>query len=331
MTRPTLDTTAETETSPRWSLRLPGGRELALGGRPLVLGIVNVTPDSFSDGGLWLDPERAVGHALALAGEGADLLDLGAESTRPAGAAYGAGAEPVSADEEWRRLGPVLDRLRPATRLPISVDTRTGEVARRALAAGADLVNDVSALADPALAEAVAEAGCPVVLMHSRGTTATMREHARYDDVAAEVRAELAAALARAEAAGIDRQQTVLDPGIGFAKVGRQNLELLARLPELAELGRPLLVGASRKSFLGELTGRPPAERLAGSLAAALWAAARGAAILRVHDVRDTVGALAVWAGLEVAGIASPSAAGLNGAGAGSAAAAGADAAGAMR
>jgi len=269
-----------------------------------VLGIVNVTPDSFSDGGLWLDPERAVGHALALAGEGADLLDLGAESTRPAGAAYGAGAEPVSADEEWRRLGPVLDRLRPATRLPISVDTRTGEVARRALAAGADLVNDVSALADPALAEAVAEAGCPVVLMHSRGTTATMREHARYGDVAAEVRAELAAALARAEAAGIDRQQTVLDPGIGFAKVGRQNLELLARLPELAELGRPLLVGASRKSFLGELTGRPPAERLAGSLAAALYAAARGAAILRVHDVADTVGALAVWAGLEEAGAA---------------------------
>jgi len=299
MTVPTREDTVRRDPHRRWTLRLPGGRELALGGRPLVMGIVNVTPDSFSDGGLWLDAERAVEHALALAEEGADLLDLGAESTRPAGAAYGAGAEPVSAEEEWRRLGPVLDRLRPATRLPISVDTRKGVVARRALAAGADLVNDVSALADPSLAEAVAEAGCPVVLMHSRGTTATMPEHARYDDVAGEVRAELAEALARAEAAGIDRGQTVLDPGIGFAKAGRQNLELLARLPELAGLGRPLLVGASRKSFLGELTGRPPAERLAGSLAAALWAAARGAAILRVHDVRDTVGALAVWAELD--------------------------------
>ena len=309
MTAPTLEDTVRREsprrrTPPLWTLRLPGGRELALGGWPRVMGIVNVTPDSFSDGGLWLDPGRAVEHALALAGEGADLLDLGAESTRPAGAAYGAGAEPVSAEEEWRRLAPVLDRLRPATRLPISVDTKKGAVARRALAAGADLVNDVSALADPALAAAVAEAGCPVVLMHSRGETATMREHARYDDVAGEVRAELAAALARAEAAGIDRGQTVLDPGIGFAKAGRQNLELLARLPELAALGRPLLVGASRKSFLGELTGRPPAERLAGSLAAALYAAARGAAILRVHDVADTVGALAVWAGLEEAGAA---------------------------
>lgn len=283
----------------RWTLRLRGARDLALGERPLVQGIVNVTPDSFSDGGLWLEPDRAVDHAMALAADGADLLDLGAESTRPAGAAYGPGAAPVSAEEEWRRLAPVLERLRPATRLPISVDTRKGEVARRALAAGADLVNDVGALADPTLAGAVAEAGCPVVLMHSRGDTATMRRHARYDDLLGEVRAELAEALQRAEAAGIDPEQTVLDPGIGFAKIGRQNLELIARLPELAMLGRPLLVGASRKSFLGELTGRPPADRLAGSLAAALFAAAKGAAILRVHDVAETVGALAVWSGLE--------------------------------
>lgn len=286
-------------TERRWSLRLPGGRELVLGDRPLILGIVNVTPDSFSDGGLWLDPERAVGHALALAADGADLLDLGAESTRPAGTAYGSGAAPVSAEEEWRRLAPVLERLRPATRLPISVDTKKGEIARRALAAGADLINDVGALSDPALAEAVADAGCPVILMHRRGDTATMRRHARYDDLLGEVRDELAAALSRAETAGIDPQQTVLDPGIGFAKAGRQNLELIARLPELAALGRPLLVGASRKSFLGELTGRAPGDRLAGSLAAALFAAARGAAVLRVHDVADTVAALAVWSGLE--------------------------------
>lgn len=285
-----------------WTLRLPGGRVLELGGRPRVMGILNLTPDSFSDGGLWSDPGRAVEHALAMAAEGADLLDLGAESTRPGGGAYGGGAAPVDAEEEWRRLAPVLAALRPRLDLPLSVDTRKGEVARRALAEGADLVNDVTALADPAAARAVAAADCPVVLMHSRGDTATMQRHATYGDVVAEVREELAAALERARAHGVDVEQTVLDPGIGFAKDGDHNLALLARLDELAALGRPLLVGASRKAFLGRLAGgAPPAERLGGSVAAALWSAARGAAIVRVHDVAATRQALDAWAAFDEA------------------------------
>jgi dihydropteroate synthase len=202
----------------------------------------------------------------------------------------------------------VLAALRGRLDLPLSVDTRKGEVARRALAEGADLINDVSALADPATADAVAAAGCPVVLMHSRGETGTMQRHAVYGDVVAEVRDELAAALERARARGIDPQQTVLDPGIGFAKRGDHNFALLARLDELAELGRPLLVGASRKAFLGRLGAGAgdadtvePERRLAGSVAAALWSAARGAAIVRVHDVAETRQALAVWAALDEA------------------------------
>jgi dihydropteroate synthase len=285
-----------------WSLRLPGGRRLALGGRPRVMGILNLTPDSFSDGGRWLDPERAVDHGLAMVEAGADLLDLGAESTRPGGGTYGGGAAAVGTDEEWRRLAPVLAALRDRLVLPLSVDTRKGEVARRALAAGADLINDVSALADPATADAVAAAGCPVVLMHSRGETGTMQRHAVYRDVVAEVRDELAAALERARARGVDPEQTVLDPGIGFAKDAEHNLALLARLDELAELGRPLLVGASRKAFLGRFgagaEALEPGERVAGSVAAALWSAMRGAAIVRVHDVAETRQALAVWAAL---------------------------------
>jgi len=183
----------------------------------------------------------------------------------------------------------------------LSVDTRKGAVARAALAAGADLVNDVTALGDPELADAVAAAGCPVVLMHSRGELADMHLHARYDDVVAEVRGELAEALARAEAAGIDRAQVLLDPGIGFAKTRVHNLALLRRLDAFADLGRPLLVGASRKSFIGELTGAPPAERLAGSLAAVAWAARHGAAVVRVHDVAATVQFLTVHRAIETA------------------------------
>jgi dihydropteroate synthase len=293
MTLPRLQTQPR-----RWDLPLPDGRNLALDTRPghaRVMGIVNVTPDSFSDGGAYLDPGRAVEHALALAAAGADLLDLGAESTRPAGATYGAGAADVPADEEWRRLEPVLTALRRQTDLPLSVDTRKGEVARRALAAGADLVNDVSCLADAELAAAVAEAGCPLVLMHSRGDASTMQRLADYGDVAAEVRDELAAALARAADAGIEAERVILDPGLGFAKVGDDNFRLLARLDVLAALGRPLLVGASRKSFLGRASGvREPARRVPASLAAALWASRAGAAVVRVHDVGPTVEALAV-------------------------------------
>ena len=297
----------ETSTLPQaaqtWTLRLPRGRALALGERPLVMGILNLTPDSFSDGGLWNDPARAVDRALRMLREGADLLDLGAESTRPGGGVYGQGARTVPPAEEIDRLLPVLETLRRETDAPLSVDTRKGEVARRALEAGADLINDVSALADPELARAVAASGCPVVLMHSRGELATMQQDVRYQDLLGEVRSELAAAVERAVAAGIAERQIVLDPGLGFGKTWRQNLALLRRLPELARLGRPLLLGASRKSFLARAVeaarpGTPPpapADRLPGSLAAVGWAAAQGAALLRVHDVAETVQFLEVW------------------------------------
>ncbi|HKV07275.1 MAG TPA: dihydropteroate synthase [Thermoanaerobaculia bacterium] len=266
------------------------------------MGILNLTPDSFSDGGLWTEPGPAVERALRMLALGADLLDLGAESTRPGGGVYGEGARTVSPEEETGRLLPVLAALRSATDAPLSVDTRKGEVARRALEAGADLINDVSALADPALGRAVAEAGCPLVLMHSRGDLRTMQKNIHYGDLLGEVRAELAQAAGRATAAGVDDGQIVLDPGLGFGKTWRQNLALLRSLPALSELGYPLLVGASRKSFIARTVeesrpGAPapePSERLAGSLAAAGWATALGAAILRVHDVAETVQFLAV-------------------------------------
>lgn len=301
-----MENSRPTTAPTHWTLRLPRGRQLTLGGRPhrpQVLGILNLTPDSFSDGGLWTDLPRAVDQALRMLDEGADLLDLGAESTRPGGGVYGAGAETVPAGEEIARLLPVLEAVRRATDAPLSVDTRKGEVAERALAAGADLINDVSALADPRLARAVAGAGCPVVLMHSRGDLPSMQTGIRFEDVIGEVRSELAEALQRAVAVGIDESQVVLDPGIGFGKTWEQNLALVARLGELAPLGRPLLLGASRKSFLGktvEKNGRPlppPGRRLAGSLAAAAWAS-RTAAILRVHDVAETVQMLDVWEAL---------------------------------
>jgi len=295
------DTASALASRQTWTLRLPSGGSLRLGGRPLVVGILNLTPDSFSDGGLWTDSAHAVEGGLRMLADGADLLDLGAESTRPGGGVYGAGAAAVPAEEEAARLLPVLTALRRATTAPLSVDTRKGEVARQALDAGADLINDVSALADPALGRAAAAAGCPLVLMHSRGELGTMQRGIRFRDLLGEVRGELAAAAERARALGVDEEQIVLDPGIGFGKTAEQNLALLARLDELAPLGRPLLVGASRKSFLAravEASGRPappPAARLAGSLAAAAWAAGRGAAMVRVHDVAATVQLLAVW------------------------------------
>jgi dihydropteroate synthase len=273
------------------------------------MGILNLTPDSFSDGGLWTDLPCAVDHALGMLDDGADLLDLGAESTRPGGGVYGIGAETVPADVEIARLIPILEAVRRATEAPLSVDTRKGEVAEAALAAGADLINDVSALADPRLARAVAgigdvgDGGCPVVLMHSRGEISSMQTGIHFEDVVGEVRTELAAALARAAAAGIDEPQVILDPGIGFGKTWEQNLALVARLGELAALGRPLLLGASRKNFLGKAVEQrgqplpPPDRRLAASLAAAGWSF-RAAAILRVHDVAETVQFLDVWEAL---------------------------------
>ena len=256
------------------------GSRVFSGAGPFLMGVVNVTPDSFSDGGRFLDPAAAVAHALRLVSEGADLLDLGGESTRP-------GAPEVPADEEAARVVPVIERLRQAgCTTPISVDTRKVAVARAALAAGADLVNDVSALADPAMAELVAGRRVPVVLMHMRGTPADMARLAVYGDVVEEVERELERALARAVKAGVLEEQVVLDPGIGFAKQACHSLALLAALPALRRrLGRPLLVGPSRKSFIGEVTGAAASERLPGTLAAVTACVLAGVELVRVHDV----------------------------------------------
>ena len=275
-----------------WSLR---GRVLALD-RPRVMGILNLTPDSFSDGGRYSGLDAAVRRAREMAAEGADLIDLGGESTRP-------GAAEVSADEEASRVVPVLRALREQTELPLSVDTRKAAVAAEALAAGADVVNDVSGLADPRMAETVAPGGAGLVLMHMRGTPATMQRLADYADVVEDVAAELAASLARADAAGIARERVVLDPGIGFAKTGEQNLELIASLRALERrLGRPVLLGPSRKAFIGALLGGVPAEaRDAGTAGACVAGLARGARLFRVHDVRGARQALDVaWAVLRI-------------------------------
>lgn len=276
-------------------IALRNDRKLLLPGRPLVMGVLNITPDSFSDGGLWLDPHRAVERAVAMVEEGAELLDLGAESTRPGGGVYGQGAELVPVDEELRRLLPVLEAVRARVSVPISVDTRKGIVARAAIAAGADLINDISALADPDLAAEVARSGCPVVLMHSRGSLDSMQRKISFEEVVPEVISELASLAKHAEAMGIERQRIVVDPGIGFGKTAAQNLEILRRLDEFQSLHLPLLVGASRKSFIGEIDGSAANERLPGSLAAVGWAARHGVAIIRVHDVAETAQFLGVW------------------------------------
>jgi dihydropteroate synthase len=261
-------------------------------GRPLVMGVVNVTPDSFSDGGLHAASDRAVEAGLGLVAAGADLIDVGGESTRP-------GAQPTPPEVERARLLPVVRALAGAG-IAISADTRNAATMAAALDAGARIVNDVSALAyDPQSLPTVVARRCPVVLMHMRGVPATMQSLARYDDVAADVTRELAASLAAAEVAGIDRANVALDPGIGFAKGPGHNEELLARLPLLLNLGCRVLVGVSRKGFIGRLSGEAVARRrLPGSLAAGLAALLGGAAILRVHDVAETVQALAVWRGI---------------------------------
>lgn len=276
------------------ALPLARGGSLALRSRPLIMGVLNLTPDSFSDGGRWIEPDRAVAHALRMLDEGAELIDLGAESTRPGGGVYGEGASQVPAAEELERLLPVLAPLRAATDRPLSVDTRKAAVARRALAEGADLVNDVSALGDPGMAQVAAEVGCTVVLMHSRGELSSMQRGIAFRDVVAEVRSELAERAEAAAAAGVAREAIVLDPGIGFGKTADQNLLLLRHLDRL-DLGFPLLVGASRKSFIGAVSGAEPQERLPGSLAAVAWAAHHGAALVRVHDVAESRQFLDVW------------------------------------
>lgn len=261
--------------------------------RPLVMGVLNVTPDSFFDGGKFTDREAALAHAHRMVEEGADLVDVGAESTRP-------GAEAASEDEELRRLMPVLESLAELP-VPVSVDTRRVRVMRQALAAGASMINDVQALRAPGAPEAVAASDCAVCLMHMKGDPRTMQKNPQYGDVVSEVGAFLASRIAAAQAAGIARERLTVDPGFGFGKALAHNLELLRRLGELAVHGVPLLVGLSRKSMLGAITGRSAADRLAPSIAAALLAAQHGAKILRVHDVRETRDALAVWQALRTA------------------------------
>jgi dihydropteroate synthase len=254
--------------------------------RPSVMGVVNVTPDSFSDGGLNFDPEDAASTSRRMLDEGAAIVDVGGESTRP-------GAEPVSLDEELRRVVPVLERLQGE--VPVSIDTSKAEVARRALELGAELVNDVSALrADPDLAGVVADQGAYLCLMHMLGEPRTMQRDPRYDDVVAEVARFLEERLAAAAEAGIPEERICLDPGIGFGKTVEHNFELIRRLDELAALGRPILVGFSRKSSLGKLLGDPEATTgtTAASVGAAVAAYERGATILRVHDVCEHVEAL---------------------------------------
>jgi dihydropteroate synthase len=247
------------------------------------MGVVNVTPDSFSDGGRFLDREAAVSHARRLAEEGADIVDIGGESTRP-------GAAPVSEAEERGRVLPVLEKIR---HLCVSVDTRRPAVMKAALAAGASMINDVEALAAPGALEAVAGSGCAVCLMHKKGEPATMQRDPHYDDVVGEVKLFLKQRIEAAKAAGIGAERIVVDPGFGFGKTLAHNLSLLRHLSALSDL--PILVGLSRKSSLGKLTGRPVEERLAGSLAMALLALQGGATILRVHDVKETRDVIAVW------------------------------------
>lgn len=267
------------------------GRRLVLD-RPRVAGIVNVTPDSFSDGGQFADTGSAVAHGLALAEQGADLLDVGGESTRP-------GAGDVSVEDELRRVIPVIEQLAKRTVLPIAIDTSKPEVMRAAVAAGAGMVNDVYALRREGALEAAAELGVPVCLVHMQGEPRRMQDAPHYDDVVGEVHRFLADRLFACELAGIDRRRVMVDPGFGFGKNLEHNLALLRALERFADLGSGVYAGLSRKSMIGELTGRKlPAERAAGSVAAALIAVQRGARLVRVHDVAATVDALAVWRGV---------------------------------
>ena len=263
------------------------GRRLKLD-RPRIMGIVNVTPDSFSDGGQHADTEAAVMHGLLLAEQGADMLDIGGESTRP-------GAQEVSADEEIARVVPVIERLSRKTGIPIGIDTSKPEVMRAAVAAGAGLINDVYALRREGALDAACELGVPIVLMHMQGEPRSMQDAPHYDDVVGEVKRFLADRIFACELAGIPKSRLIVDPGYGFGKNLEHNLDLLARQEELAALGVPLLAGLSRKRMLGEITGREVGKRIPASVAAHLVAAQNGAAILRVHDVEPLRDALALW------------------------------------
>jgi dihydropteroate synthase len=271
----------------RWEA---SGRTILAGDDPVpkVMGIVNVTPDSFSDGGRLAGTREAMDHALRLVEEGADLLDLGGESSRP-------GSEPVGVEEELRRVLPVVDALAAAVRVPLSIDTTKAEVARRALRAGAAIVNDITAMADPEMIRVVAEAGAGAVLMHMRGVPRNMQEDPRYEDVVREVYDFLAHRLDWAVARGIPRERIAVDPGIGFGKTMAHNLEILRNLRRFDTLGCVVLIGTSRKKFLGTITGRGVGERATASAVSSLAACAAGARVVRVHDVAATVDAINVW------------------------------------
>jgi dihydropteroate synthase len=267
------------------------GRALRLD-QPRIAGIINVTPDSFSDGGMNFDAGAAIAHGLRLIEDGADLLDVGGESTRP-------GAEEVSAEEEILRVVPVIEALAKQMSVPIAIDTSKAEVMRAAVAAGAGFINDVFALRRDGALDAAADLKVPVCLMHMQGEPRTMQEDPHYDDVVSDVRRFLAERIFACEMSGIDKKRIVVDPGFGFGKTLEHNLALLRALDQFAALGVPLLVGLSRKGMIGTLTGREnPADRAAGSAAAALLAVQKGAAIVRVHDVAATRDALAVWQGI---------------------------------
>ncbi len=265
---------------------------IEIGDRPLVMGILNVTPDSFSDGGMYDDAAEAADHARQMIQDGASIVDVGGESTRP-------GAAEVSEVEEMRRTIPVVEAIRRDSSVIVSIDTRKAAVARRAIEAGASIVNDVSAMThDAEMAGVIAGSGAGIVLMHMRGNPRTMQNSPTYEDVLREVCDRLGERLDACRKAGINADQTVLDPGIGFGKTLDHNLALLAGIPSLRRLGRPVLIGLSRKSFLGRLTGRDADERAAATIAGNFFAAERGADILRAHDVRETVDAMTVFKAL---------------------------------
>jgi len=263
-------------------------RTLTLGERTLLMGVLNITPDSFSDGGLYFERDKAIAHGLKMAEEGADIIDVGGESTRP-------GSKPLALEEELRRVLPVIEGLSKEVKIPISIDTYKSEVARRAIESGAEIINDISGLHfDPGMAQVAAEADTPLVLMHIRGTPETMQKDVHYDSLFSEIIAYIKESIRRAEAAGVDPEQIVIDPGIGFGKNLEDNLLLIKHLSEFRILGKPILLGTSRKSFIGKILNTLPDQRLEGTLASIVIGILNGAHMIRAHDVLQTKRAIAI-------------------------------------